>query len=193
MPTQGIWAPRPRAQLLLALFLPFLTRGGGIALAMAKPLNLSQSSAMLSHSPAAAASRFPGCRRRFHWEALPRATPHREKWEGGSRGALSLRSPPRSKCQATSSCRDQPSQRAARFAAIPVAAASAGAAVASETVCTPRELHPPWPARAPGQVAAGLGQPGQLSPPTLSPGWPGAPSSPCMNVYFIRTDTDHGI
>lgn len=44
-----------------------------------------------------------------------------------------------------------------------------------------------------GQVAAGLGQPGQLCPPTLSPGWPGAPSSPCMNVYFIRTDTDHGI
>lgn len=40
MPTQGIWAPR--AQLLLALFLPFLTRGGGIALAMAKPLNLSE-------------------------------------------------------------------------------------------------------------------------------------------------------
>lgn len=44
-----------------------------------------------------------------------------------------------------------------------------------------------------GQVAAGLGQPGQLSPPALSPGWPGAPSSQCMNVYFIRTDADHGI
>lgn len=38
MPTRGIWAPWPGARLLLALFLPFLTRGGGIALAMAKPL-----------------------------------------------------------------------------------------------------------------------------------------------------------
>lgn len=38
MPTRGIWALWPGAQLLLALFLPFLTRGGGIALAMAKPL-----------------------------------------------------------------------------------------------------------------------------------------------------------
>lgn len=51
MPTQGIWALRPRAQLLLALFLPFLTRGGGRALAMAKPLNLSQSSATLFSPP----------------------------------------------------------------------------------------------------------------------------------------------
>lgn len=88
MPTQGIWAPQPRVQLLLALFLPFLTWGGGIALAMAKPLNLSQSSAALSQPHAAAASRFPGCRRRFRWEALPRATPHGEKWEGGSRAVL---------------------------------------------------------------------------------------------------------
>lgn len=93
---------------------------------------------------------------------------------------------PRAKCQATSSRRDQPSQRAARFAAIPVAAASAGAAVASETVCTPGSCT------RRGQPGL-LGTPGQLSPPALGPGWPGAPSSPCMNVYFIRTDADHGI
>lgn len=161
---------------------------------MAKPLNLSQSSAALSRPCAAAASQFSGCRRRFHWEALPRATPLGEKWEGGLRGTLCLRSPSRSKCQATSSHRDQLSQWAACFAAIPVAAASG--------------QEPLWPVKlsvppgscigrgqpgSVGQVAAGLGQPGQLSPPALSPGWPGAPSSLCMNVYFIRTDTDHGI
>lgn len=150
--------------------------------------------AVLSHPCAAAASRFPGCGRRLHWEALPRATPHGEKWEGGSGGALCLRSPPGSKCQATSSRRDQPSRRAACFAAIPVAAALAGAAVASETVCVPpgscARHGQPGPV---GQVAAGLGQPGQLSLPILSLGWPGAPSSPCMNVYFLRTDADHGI
>lgn len=186
MPTQGIWAPRPRAQLLLGIFLPFLTWGGGIALAMAKPLNLSQSSAALSQPRAAAASRFPGCRRRFHWEALPRDTPRGEKWEGGSRGALCLRSPSRSKCQATSSLRDQPSQRAARFAAIPVAAASAGAAVASETVCTPRELQPPWPARACGASGSRAGATRAAEPTCPQPGLARSTQLPVYECIFYK-------
>lgn len=186
MPTWGIWASRPQARLLLALFLPFLMQGGGIALAMAKPLNLSQSSAALSHPCAAATSPFPGCGRRLSWEALPRAAPHGEKWKGGSGGALCLRSPPGSKCQATSSRRDQPSQRAARFAAIPVAAALAGAAVASETVCTPRELRPPWPARARGASGsrAGATRAAELTHP--QPGLARSTQLPMYECIFYK-------
>lgn len=168
MPTQGIWAPWPGAQLLLALFLPFLRRGRGMALAMAKPLNLSQSSAFSPALP-----RFPGCGRRFHWEALPRATPHGEKWEGGSRGALCLRSPPRSKCQVTSSCRDQPSQRAAHFAAIPV--------VASETVCTPRE-----PARARGASGSRAGATRAAEPAHPQPGLTRSARLPMYECIFYK-------
>lgn len=81
MPTWGIPAPQPRARLLLALFLPFLMQGGGIALATAKPLNLSQSSTIPCFlTPALLPPPdFLACGRRLHWEALPRATPHGEK------------------------------------------------------------------------------------------------------------------
>lgn len=90
MPTQGIWAPR--AQLLLALFLPFLTRGGGIALAMAKPLNLSELSYAFSLPRC--------CRLPISWlqEEVPlgstaQAAPHGEKWEGVEGSAVPQESP----------------------------------------------------------------------------------------------------
>lgn len=134
MPTRGIWAPWPGAQLLLAIFLPFLTRGGGIALAMAKPLVYPR-----------AQLRFLTPRSPISWlqEEVPlgSAAQSHPAWgevgrrvDGGERCASGV---PKSQVPGTLLPRDQPSQRATRFAAIPVAAASAGAAVASETVCTP--------------------------------------------------------
>lgn len=195
MPTWGIPAPRPRARLLLALFLPFLMQGGGIALATAKPLNLSQSSTIPRFlTPAllpppdflAAGGGSTGKR-------CPEP-PHmgRSRKEGrGERCASGVPQDP--------SARQPPPAGTSRAGGLPA------------LLLFPLRLpwqEPLWPVKLSvppgscahhgqpgpvGQVAAGLGQPGQLSPPALSPGWPGAPSSPCMNVYFIRTDADHGI
>lgn len=133
MPTQGIWAPRPRAQLLLALFLPFLTRGWGIALAMAKPLNLSQSSAKLCHPRAAAAPGFLAAGGGSAGKRCPE--PPQVGREVGRRVEGSCASGvPRDPSARQPPPAGTSRARAACFAAIPVAAASAGAAVASETL-----------------------------------------------------------
>lgn len=173
MPTRGIWAPWPGAQLLLALFFPFVTRGGGIALAMAKPLIYPR--AQLAFSPRA--PRFPGCGRRFHWEALPRATPRGEKGEGGWRGALCLRSP-QSQVPGTLLPWDQPSQRVPALLLFP-------SRLPRQEPLWPVKLSVP-PGAAPAVASLGSGDTRAAEPACLGPGWPGAPSFPVYECIFYK-------
>lgn len=180
MPTRGIWAPWPGARLLLALFLPFLTRGGGIALAVAKPLVYPR-----------AQLRFLTPRSPISWlqEEVPlgsAAQSHPAWGEGGGRvdgGERCASGVPKSQVPGT---------------LLPgTSRASGPPALLLFPSRLPRQ-EPLWPVKLCTPELQRRGQPGlgdtrAAEPARLGPGWPGAPSSPCMNVYFIRTDADHGI